>query len=455
MPIQRVFSSRGFGTVVTGIPVGGQASVGDALEVVPLGKKGRVRGLHAYGEVTDLVRARHSSAVNITDIDYREVHRGMVLTQPGYFRSATMFEASFHYLPLNRRPLLHQAPVRVHVGTAEILGRVYLLEKKTLDPGEHSFVQFRLEAPLVAAPGDRYVVRAYSPLSTLGGGEILDRSRWRLKTGKGYVIDQLQEKADAVKDLNKFVTTATYSQGYDATTEADLARRVGLPPQELKTCVGELEGTGALCRSGRGGLILSQARLDEARSEVLRFAEQRFNESPRSRYLEQALLRQRLSAHEAFFQHLIQGLQQEGVITDTRDGRLAFRDYGPRLSATEATLKDDLTRALEGGGLSPPSPAELAATNDWSSDVTEELARLLVDEGEIVQLAEGVYLHRRSLEKARSAIQTHLESQGSMTASEAKNLLGSTRKYVIPLLEALDREGFTIRRGDVRELKQT
>ena len=182
MPIQRVFSSKGFGTVVTGVPLRGTTVLGDTLEVVPLGKKGRVRGIHAYREATDMARAGHSSAINLTDVDYREVHRGMVLTQPGYFQGSTMFEASLKYLASNTRPLPHQTSIRLHLGTVEGLGKVYLLEKKTVEPGEEAYVQFRLDEPIVAAPGDRFVLRLHSPLETIGGGEILDQSRWRLKT---------------------------------------------------------------------------------------------------------------------------------------------------------------------------------------------------------------------------------------------------------------------------------
>ncbi|MGH2627998.1 MAG: selenocysteine-specific translation elongation factor, partial [Anaerolineales bacterium] len=180
MPIQRIFSSKGFGTVLTGIPVSGQVAVGDSLEVVPLGKTGRVRGIHAYQEATDLARAGHSSAVNVTDIEYREVHRGMVLAHPGYFRGTRMVEARFRYLARAARPIETLTAIRFHTGTAEILGRIHLLEGKRLSPGETGFVQFRLDEPVVVAPGDRYVARLHSPMETIGGGEVLDRSRFRL-----------------------------------------------------------------------------------------------------------------------------------------------------------------------------------------------------------------------------------------------------------------------------------
>jgi selenocysteine-specific elongation factor len=453
MPIQRVFSSKGFGTVVTGIPVSGQTRLGDTLEVAPLGEKGRVRGIHAYGEPTDLSRAGHSSAFNLSDVDYRAVHRGMVLVQPGYFRGATMFEARFRYLPANPRSLPHQASIRLNTGTAEVLGRIYLLESKKLEPGSESFVQFRLEEPLVAAPGDRFVARSISPLATLGGGEILDQSRWRLKTGKMYVIDALREKADAVGDPLRFLAGALQASGYDAVPEKELAVRAGLPLEETRALVDKLAAAGELRRSSRAGLLLSSARLAEAEAEVLRSAQAYFREHPRRRHLDREQLRQKLASHEAFFQDLVDLLSAKGIITGSQGGKLAFRDFGPKLTPGEEAVRAEILESLSGNFFNPPAPVELAAERGWKPGAAEEIAKLLVEEGEVVQLAEGIYFHHDALEEARRRMREYLAAHGTITASQARTLLESTRKYCIPLLEHLDREGFTLRKGDLRQLR--
>ena len=455
MPIQRVFSAKGFGTVVTGVPVAGQAKIGDSLEIVPLGQKGRVRGLQAYGQSTELVQAGHSSAINITDVEYRQVHRGMMLTKPGYFRSANMFEARFQYHAANQRPLRHQAPVRVHVGTAEVLGRVYLLEQKTLEPGETSFVQFRLDTPLVAAAGDRFVVRSYSPATTLGGGEILDRSRWRLKTGKSYVVKELQEKAEAIKDARSFLAATIHSAGYEAVGDQDLAVRAGIPLSEVRKLLAELKESGEIEITDRGEQIVSRARLDEARTQALEFAAAYFGEHRRSRFVEQARLRQSLDCQDGFFHHLLTRLAKEELVTPAGEGRLRFRDYGPTLTTEDEEIKGQLLADLSAGNFQPPSPAELATRHGWARDITEELARLLADDGDAIQLGDGIYLHSAELTDAQGRIRSYIGEHGSVTASQAKTLLGSSRKYIIPLLEHLDRIGFTIRRGDVRELRRT
>jgi len=455
MPIQRVFSSKGFGTVVTGVPVRGKATIGDTLEVVPLGQKGRVRGIHAYREATDMARAGHSSAINLTDIDYREVHRGMVLTQPGYFQGSTMFEARLHYLASNTRPLQHQTAIRLHLGTLEALGRVYLLEKKTVEPGEEAFVQFRLDEPAVAAPGDRFVLRLHSPLETLGGGEILDQSRWRLKTGKAYVIDLLREKEDAVGDPRRFVANAVVSRGYEAVGEKDLALRCGLPAEDVKAIVEELVSAGELLRASRAGLLIGRRRLEEAKSETLRAAEQFFRENPRKLFFDKQQLRQTLGADEVFFQDLIAKLEADGVAEEAQGGRIRFRDFGPRLKPEDDKIRTEILSALREGQFTPPSPAEIAERQGFNPKSVAQITELLCEEGEAAKLAEDVYLHREAIEEARKRLREHLEKHRTMTASDARTVIGSTRKYMIPLLEHLDREGFTVRKGDLRELKKS
>ncbi len=454
MPIQRVFSSKGFGTVVTGVPVRGKTLLGDTLEIVPLGKKGRVRGIHAYREATDMARAGHSSAINLTDVDYREVHRGMVLTQPGYFRGSTMFEARLQYLASNRRPLPHQAAIRLHVGTVEALGKVYLLEKKTLEPGEEAYAQFRLDEPAVAAPGDRFVLRLHSPLETIGGGEILDQSRWRLKAGKSYVLDLLREKEAAVGDPKKFLASSVIASGYDAVAEKDIAIRCGLPAGDAKILIEELVAEGDLSRASRAGLLLASKRLDEARAESLRTAEQYFRENPRKLFLDKQQMRQSLGAHEVFFQDLITLMESEGLVTEAAGGQLRFRDYGPRLRPEDEQARSEIIAALKESLFTPPSPSEIAARHGRDPKSVEQIAALLADEGEAVKLADDVYLHRDAVDEARKKLREHLEKNKSMTASDAKNVLGSTRKYSIPLLEHFDREGFTVRKGDLRELRR-
>lgn len=455
MPIQRVFSAKGFGTVVTGVPVSGKTQPGEVLEVVPGAGKGRVRGIHAYGEPTDLARAGHSTAINLTDVDYRQVRRGMVLTQPGYFRASNMYEARLHYLPGNRRPLVHQTTIRLHVGTVEALGRVYLLDKKTVEPGEDAYVQIRLEEPAVAAPGDRFVLRLHSPLETIGGGEIIDLSRWRLKTGKSFVVEMIRSKEQALENPREWLVRAVETTGYDTVSEKDLAVRSGLPLDETQALLEEAIREGALRRASRPGLLLSVTRLESAEAQLLRHAEQFFRENPRRLYLDKIRVRQALGAGDVFFQDLIDHLASGGTVVEEAGGRLRFRDFGPRLEAGDEKLRTDVLSALEKAPFQPPSPGEIAEQAGRGPGDVQDILVLLEEEGEVLRLAEDVYFHRDAVNEAREKLRAHLLEHGTMTASDARQVLSSTRKFVIPLLEHLDKEGFTVRRGDLRSLKRT
>ncbi len=453
MPVQRVFSARGFGTIVTGVPVQGETTIGATLEVSPLGAKGRVRGIHAYREATDKARAGHSAAINLTDVDYKQVRRGMVVAEPGYARSATMFEARLSYLLSCSRPLRHQAPIRLHVGTAEALGRVFLLERKEVQPGEETFVQFRLDEPVVAAGGDRFVLRSYSPAATIGGGEIVSHSRWRLKTGKQYVLTQLEEKASSVGDPRRSLLNLLKNSGLNCLTPKEISLSLGLLPGDVAELIKALIDSGEVRRSGRGDGHYSVEQMRLAAKKVTDHAASFFREHPRRLLLDKLHLRQALGASDAFLLDLLGFMTSAETLEEPTPGKLRFRGLEPQLSDEEAEIKAELAEAIAAGKFSPPDTQEIATARRWNVRVAEELAQLLEDEGELVRVGGGLLFHRRAIEAAKTALAEHLNEHGPMTAAEAKAVLQSTRKYCIPLLEYLDDVGFTARSGDTRHLR--
>jgi len=279
MPIQRVFSARGHGTVITGVPTSGHVEPGDRLEVLPLSKSGRVRGLQAYKVTVDRARAGHSTAINLTDIDYRAVHRGMVAATPGYFRATTMVEVRLRALEGIRAPLYSQMPVRFHSGTSEEVGKLYLLDCKSLAAGDEALAQVRLASPVVVAPGDHYVIRQESPMITLGGGEILDRSRWRLKTGKDHVIDALSRKEAALGSPEEFIASVVVEDPFQKISIEEICHRAALGKDEGKDHLDRLVERGVI-RVGVGGEFFSSEGLERGGERVLDALDQAFRADP-------------------------------------------------------------------------------------------------------------------------------------------------------------------------------
>ena len=198
LPIDRVFTITGFGTVVTGTLVAGTIRLGDRCEILPGEKEGRVRQLHVHGSPVEEAYAGQRVAVNLTGIELSDVSRGDVLVAPGSLKATTMVDCRLYLLPSAPRPLANRTRVRFHTGTAEVLGRAYLLDKGELEPGGRGLVQFRLEGPVAVRRGDRYVIRSYSPMVTIGGGEVLESHPPRRRRFREAVIRELElkEKGD-------------------------------------------------------------------------------------------------------------------------------------------------------------------------------------------------------------------------------------------------------------------
>lgn len=454
MPIQRVFSSKGFGTVLTGVPVSGSAIPGDTLEVLPLGKSGRVRSIQAYMSAAEKAQAGQSSAVNVSDIDYKKVHRGMVLTTPEFFRSSSMLEAKLSCLASNTRALRHLSRVRFHCGTAEVLGTLYLLEARAVEPGQTMFVQLRLEEPVVTVPGDRFVLRLHSPMITVGGGEIIDQSRWRLKQGKDFVIESLKDKEIALDSPQKRLLILINDRGFDAFPEDQVARESGLSLEESHVLLQNLLDQGQLFNSSRQGLFISRQRFDEALIQAHNSAKDFFHKNPRRLLMQKISLRNDLKSHDVFFQDLLATLEKDKKLRVVRGEHLQWAFHTPKLSQAESKFRKSFLAALEATPFTPPGANEIAAEENLTPAQVESIVSLLVEEGLTVKIANGIFFHAGAINDAKERLRSHLKKAGSMTASEAKNVLQSSRKYMIPLLEYFDQEGLTVRRGDVRELRE-
>ncbi len=460
LPIQRVFSARGFGTVVTGVPLGGALELGEPLEVITAAGalRGRVRGLQAYGQTVTRIQGGHSSAINVADVSHKGVRRGDTAATPGVFQAATLFEVRLTHLPSQLRPLRQRETVRFHVGTSEVLGELVLLDAKALAPGESGLAQVRLREPLVAAPGDRFVVRRHSPMETIGGGALLGASRWRLKPFKGFVLDRLSAEEEALGDAARRLILAL-DQGDAPQRSAQLVQALARPKDEVEALLGGLAERGEVVdvSGGKGQpAYLSAAGLARAEERAVAALAEFHAEHPLRDGLARLELRARSKLPDGTLQRAVAELSAAGRVRENAAG-FALAEHAPALGEAEEALVTAVLALFQAGAFTPPTPAqalEQVARPEVSARDAQDLVANLLDRGELVAVGEDVVFHRERYEEARSRVIATIQGQGPLAAAAFKDALGSSRRYVIPLLEHFDEVGLTRREGDVRVLRQ-
>ena len=454
MPIQRVFSSPGFGTVICGIPVSGRITAGEDLEILPGGLKGRVRGLQAYGQTAESARAGHSTAINVSDISHKLVARGCVAAVSGIFRAMRMVGARLSALPNLERPIQNRAAVRLHTGTAEILGEVVLLDKAELAPGETALVQLRLEAPVVCAPGDPFILRLASPLVTLGGGRILEESRHRLKRFKGFVLAELGRQEDSLESPSELLEVALLRSGQTLRTVQELEVEIKRSRPETREFLAERAKRGLVISADQGHKWLHAEGLEAALDKLRGALHAWFEEHPLREVVETREVRQSTGYEAAFLNFLLAEEACRGGLSVEAGGRvrLAGREVG--LDPRSHQLARALEERLETAGFQPPAVAELCLDLAAPESELRPLVEMLVDRGSLVSLSTDLLVTAAVAERGREAVRQNCEAHGQLQIPELRDALQTSRKFLIPLLERFDAEGLTLRQGGHRVLKK-
>ncbi|HEX6990111.1 MAG TPA: selenocysteine-specific translation elongation factor [Bacillota bacterium] len=447
LPVDRVFRVAGFGTVVTGTLIAGRIAVDDRLEVQPGRREVRVRQVQVHGRRVDVAEAGQRVALNLAGIAVDELARGQVLVTPSTLVAVRTLAAACTLLDEAERPLKNGARVRLHIGTSEVLGRLLLLDRDALEPGQRGFAQFQAEEPLVAARGDRCIIRSYSPLRTIGGGVVLDPGqRYRR-----YRAESLELLAVLDSGSLKDVVEALLEREAGPVDVAGFARRLNLPLERLQALLGDLAGR-VVALAG-GGLVASVSvhrRLAGRIAEALDAYHRQFPlrpGMPREALRAAVLPRADARAFGALLDHL------------AADGRVELDGDAVRVPGFRPRLDERLQAALESiharfrdAGAAPPTRAGAAAELGLSQDEALALIDMLVAQGRLVRVDEDFYLDTAVYDRMVDRIRELLEARGSATVAEIRDALGTTRKYVLPLLEHLDRRSVTRRMGDVRQL---
>lgn len=456
LPVDRSFSIKGFGTVVTGTLIAGELKVGDEVEVLPSGKRTRIRNLQTHGQDTERAFAGQRTAVNLQGVEVDQVQRGSVLAEPGRIESTAMLDARLELLESCPRPLGNRARVRLHHGTAEVMARVVPLGQSVSDfkiePGARALVQLRLEEPVTALPGDRFIIRSYSPQVTIGGGVVIDshpEKHRRSDLAAQRTLEDL-ESSDRSDQVALFVEMA----GARGMTRQALGGRTGIADDELTAFVEDLVKAGRIVEiSGSPATVVSAAACERLARSVLDLLGEHHRREPLSLGLSREEVRERVfgKLKPEIFRAVIARLVAEGKIAADRDA-LKAATHQPALSGDTAAAKDRLEAAFRKSSLQALTIEEAAAAVDVQVELARKLYNLLVSEGRLTRIGDMVF-HSDSLEQLKARVRARKRVSLKMDVGVFKEITGGlSRKYAIPLLEYLDRERITRRVGNEREI---
>jgi selenocysteine-specific elongation factor len=455
LPIDRVFTMKGFGTVITGTLLAGTVSVGDEVEILPSAIKTKIRGIQVHKESVTTVNAGMRTAINLQGIEKSLITRGEVLTAPNTLLPSNRADAWLEYLATAPHPLKDRTRVRFHAGTAEVLGEVRMLAGSALQPGQSGFVQLVFETPVIVLPHDRYVIRSYSPIHTIGGGEILDNLARKHKKNADDLINRLSTlKNGTVREaLMIFCAEA----GLRGLTDAHIQARLGLEPSRRRTLLEELHESGDL-------VIIAQDPVEIAAPQAITHLEQRvlhtLEEFHTKNPLKIGLLWEELRARMPFdtnpklFSFVIHTLLKAGRITLSKE-HLSLAGSSPTLQEDQKLLQKKILDLYEKSGLMPPTFKECLELMQLSEKEAANLMGLLIREGRLIKVNEELYFDVKSINKLTAEVVAFLEKHGEISTQGFKELTGLSRKFMIPLFEHLDKAKITIRVGDRRVLRKT
>jgi selenocysteine-specific elongation factor len=465
LPIDRVFTMPGFGTVVTGTLVSGRLHVGDVVECLPGGTRARVRGLHAYGEECAEVHAGMRVAVNLQGTLRSAVARGDVLTLDGALETSHRLDADVTLLPNARRPLATRARRLCHIGTAQSQATIVLLDRDELAPGDTAPAQLRLERPIAAMPGDRFILRGFESLDhygrTIGGGVVLDaHAPVHKRRGHDDVLERLASLRSSAPEAR--LEVRTLQAGAAGFSPADLGRREALSAKEVERAFAGLLSRGRLTRFDRerGACVHEQvARVlcDKIEAAVAAYHAAHADRPGIPREELRSMLGRGAATRGAapeldpkLFAHLLARLEGRILVDEDHVRSVAHR---PSLAANAQGHDARIRARLAAAGLEPPTPKELAAETAASLDETLSVLRFLVKEGSVIRTRDDLFFASEAVDALRERLVEHLRREGEITTQAFKEMTGLSRKFVIPLQEYFDAAKVTLRVGDKRVLR--
>jgi selenocysteine-specific elongation factor len=449
LPIDRAFAIKGFGTVVTGTLISGQVRAGDEVELFPHRKRLRVRGVQSGSKSVESALAGQRTAVNLAGIEHTALRRGMSLAAPGKFRATRRIDARLQLLP-SAPKLKQRSRVHFHTGTFETVAEVFLHDRVDLAPGQSTLAHLHLQEEVLVLPGDRLIVRQFSPVTTIGGGEVLDalaRRPMARDTGRVAFLGTL-ERGDRVDVLAAMTERAPLGLVFD-----EIVARTGWQDSAARDVAEKVAAAGRVKRVSVEPLMLVPAKLfDETRQKIAARVERFHQENqllpgiPREDLRSSLGRRVRAETFRAALEELVaqKKLELHGELVKRAGLTIS-------LDPEEARAKSQIETAFAGAGLAVPAVKEVLSGLPIEAKRAEKILQILLREKSLVRVTPQLIFHRDALAQLRGGLANYKKNKGERISVPAfKELTGITRKYAIPLLEYLDRERVTRRAGDER-----
>lgn len=454
LPVDRVFSMKGFGTVITGTLISGQVQVGDNIMIYPSGVTSKVRGVQVHNETVNAAAAGQRTAINFQGLEKAEINRGDIVSIPGAMQSSYMLDLSLTYLPVNKKPLKNRTRVRFHAGTSEILGVLVLLEADELTPGEKTVAQVHLESPLAQVKDDRFVIRSYSPVRTIGGGRILNPIPVKHKRLRPEVVEGIRGLQEGPPDDN--ILYHARESGYRGIRLADLKLMINISDKKLETLLGTLMSNKSLVLVDKENrTYIHGDTAQRLKKEMAGHLDRYHQEYP----LKPGMLKEELKSkfpgfagEKLFTLMLNQQIKEGGVVLEEQTVRLAGHKVS--LAVDQSRIREKFLDTYRAARLQPPYFKELVKTVDVDPGVAKDVLMLLVGEGLIIKIKEELYFHAEAVGALKDKLVSFLSENGEITTPQFKEMTGASRKYVIPLIEYFDAKNVTIRIGDIRKLRK-
>jgi len=454
LPVDRVFSMKGFGTVITGTLISGQVNVGDNIMVYPKKITSKVRGIQVHSNSVDNTIAGTRTAINFQGLDKESVVRGDVLSSPDTLIESYMVDADFLYLKSNAKPAKVRTRVRFHSGTSEILGYMVLLDRDELLPGDSAPVQFRLEAPVCCVKDDRYVIRSYSPVKTIGGGSILNPASQKHKLKDPSVAQGLNDllSGDNEKTISFFLSLNSYS----GLSLADLRVMANLPDKKLVATLQKMLARQEIIQTDKEKQIYVHGRVfDGFKEKTLEKLETYHDTNPLKEGMPAQELKSKFKyVNDArFFNILFNRLEKEkAIIQDKNLVKLA--GFEVALQVDQHEVKEKILGVYKKSGLTPPFFRSICRDLNIDQKTAKDVLQMLIDEKEVIKTKDDLFFESSAIAGLEGNLIEFLKANEKITTPEFKDMTGISRKFVIPLIEYFDSIHLTIRVEDHRRLRR-